>query len=670
MSNAAELSALESVLEEKQFVVPHYQRGYAWKQEQWLALWNDLDNLYRLGATSHFVGMLMLRTQGSRAEVVDGQQRLTTMMILANALREAAGQKPVAYALTFLENDDIQNHFDFHALGRIGAASRISPDHVSSYAKNVKKATLFFKEQAKTLGAQNALHYLNVLLTRFQLFVLEVSDSFDIHIAFETLNNRGLQLSKMELLKNRLIYLCSVLPDEDKLTGARIKDEIHRAWRGIYIALGRIAETSMDDDTFLDAHATVFYGRLREKNWLRNKLFDSEFTTRNPSLRLQDIYDYIGSLETAALWWSHIHQPRHLPSAQQKALTQLNRAQFSNIKPLLLSAFMRAGLEHPGAVIEPAAHAELFAPILNLMIQAERFGVIVFRLLGNKSTLGKAYLDSCAQALLKPGRKDPSDLPGLSAMDSAPAIDYIADYLHAWATNKNTNASRQDPRFDWTGAFSKFDLATTQIEQRFSQHNGGGYYGWQFTRLALFNYEEAFRRNGNAPVKLSWEDFSFDETVEHIFPKAAEAKDDWNQAIPIDGRFNRNDKLRKALGNSIGNLLFLSRSDNSSASNNPYVGPTGKKERYAKNGYSAAQVARVFKKWDTLTIAARGVAILKKCEERWDFELVENSDRYMNYLPLVFGAQHEAISDGKAGRPISERSLKPLVDELLADFQR
>lgn len=670
MSNAAELTSLESVLEGKQFVIPQYQRGYAWKSDQWLALWNDLDNLARLDATSHFVGMLMLRTDGSRAEVVDGQQRLTTVMILANALREAAGLKPTPYPLKFLENEDLQNHFDFHALGRIGVAARISAENASSYAKNIKRAALFFKEKAQSLGAETAIRYLGILLSRFQLFVLEVSDSFDIHVAFETLNNRGLQLSKMELLKNRLIYLCSILPSDGELTDDFMKDEVHRAWRSIYSALGRSPDGSMDDDTFLLAHATVYYGRVREKNWLHNKLFDTHFSTRNAKLRLQEIQTYIHSLETAALWWSHIHQPRNLPASHQKALIRLNRAQFSNAKPLLLSAFMRAGLEQPAAVSEPDKHAELFAPVLTLMIQAERFGVIVFRLLGKNSTWGKADLDTCAQALLEPGRKDPDDMSGLSTMDSASAINYVSDYLRAYATHKDIDDTQEDDRFDWAGAFSEFDHATKVVEQRFTEHNGGGYYGWHFTRLALFDYEEAFRRDGHSPVRLGWEDFSFDETVEHIFPQTPDKKANWDRAIPIVGHANRNGKLRRALVNSIGNLLFLSRSDNSSASNNAYEGPGGKRDRFAKNGYSAAQVARAFKKWDALSIAARGVAILKKCEERWDFTLVADPDCYMSYLPLIFGTQHEAIAEGKAGVKINERSLKAMAKALIEDFGR
>lgn len=670
MSNAAELTSLEKVIEGKQFVIAQYQRGYAWKNDQWLALWDDLDNLARLNATSHFVGMLILRTNGSYVEVVDGQQRLTTVMILANSLRKAAGLKPTLYQLKFLENEDLQNNFDFYALGRLGAAARISSDNSSSYSKNVQGAAEFFENRAQAVGPEVALHYLGVLLTKFQLFVLEVSDSFNIHVAFETLNNRGLQLSKMELLKNRLIYLCSVLPGEGELTNIFMTDEIHRAWRSIYSALGRASDGTMDDDTFLDAHATVYYGRVREKNWLRNKLFVTEFSTRNASISLKDIQSYIGNLEIAALWWSHMHQPRNLPASHQKALVRLNRAQFSNVKPLLLAAFMRSGLDQPAAISEPDKHAKHFEAVLNLMVQAERFGVITFRLLGNKSTLGKADLENCAYALLEPGRKDPYELPGLSAMDAASAISYIAEYLHAWATNKEKGDTFENSRFDWPGLLSEFDHANKAIEQRFAEHNGGGYYGWHFTRLALFDYEEAFRRDGHSPVKLNWENFSFDETVEHIFPQTPDPKGGWDSAIPIDGRINRNGKFRRALVNSIGNLLFLSRSDNSSASNSSYEGNGGKRARYAKNSYSASQVSRVFKKWDALAIASRGVAILKKCEERWDFTLVDDPDRYLSYLPLVFGPQHEAIAEGKAGVKISERSLRTMVNALMADFER
>lgn len=671
MSNAAILSPLAEVLDGKEFVIPRYQRGYAWKEAQWSALWNDLDNMIRLDAATHFVGMLMLRTQDSRTEVVDGQQRLTTIMLLANALREASGTTRIEYPLTFSGNEDLQNHFDFYASGIAGAAARISSDHASSYALNIGEAARFFKAAATSLDPDKAAKYLDVLLERFHLFVLEIPQKLDIHVAFETLNNRGLQLSKMELLKNRLIYLCAVLKSSGSLTGAAVGSEVHKAWRTIYSALGRTPANSTDDDAFLDAHATIYYGKTREKNWLRTKLFNSEFSIRNPALSLEDIQKYVRSLERASLWWSHLHEPRKLPRDHQRWLDRLDRAMFANVKPLLLSAYMRASEASIEALIDPSKLGESTVPIAKLMTNAERFAVIVFRLMGNNGSRGRAYLDGCAYSLLVQGRKDPGDLPGLSAMEAAEAITYVADYLHAWATNKDLDEDEPaaDPRFDWSGEFSKSDYAIRAVEQRFGGHQATGYYGWHFTRLALYNYEESFRRDGHLPQKLSWGAFSFDETVEHIYPQTADSKGGWDKAIPIDGRSNRNGKLRMALVNSLGNLLFLSRSDNSSASNRAYSGsPGSKQERYSKNGYSAAQVARTFDKWDSLAIAARGITILKKCEERWDFTMVDEPHSYMSYLPLLFGASHQAIADGKTGKKITERSLAKVVDKLLADF--
>lgn len=126
-----------------------------------------------------------------------------------------------------------------------------------------------------------------------------------------------------------------------------------------------------------------------------------------------------------------------------------------------------------------------------------------------------------------------------------------------------------------------------------------------------------------------------------------------------------------ALVNSLENLLFLSRSDNSSASNRVYSGPPGaRQDRYSKNGYSAAQVARIFERWDTLAIAARGIAILKRREQRGGFTLVDEPDRYMSYLPPLFGASHQAIAEGKAGKKITERSSARVVEELLEDSGR
>jgi uncharacterized protein with ParB-like and HNH nuclease domain len=78
-------------IEEQQFQIPPYQRPYSWTTEQVDDLWEDL---LENASTGHFLGSLVLSTEHEfRPLVIDGQQRLTTLMILMSVLRDACHER-------------------------------------------------------------------------------------------------------------------------------------------------------------------------------------------------------------------------------------------------------------------------------------------------------------------------------------------------------------------------------------------------------------------------------------------------------------------------------------------------------------------------------------------------------------------------------------------------
>ncbi|GAA7748050.1 hypothetical protein HpCOL16_14470 [Helicobacter pylori] len=87
--------------QEKQFVIPIYQRLYSWKKEQCEQLWDDWDDIIKIGGNDkmngHFIGSILYvrddNTHSSPLLIIDGQQRLTTITLLFIALRNRSSDE-------------------------------------------------------------------------------------------------------------------------------------------------------------------------------------------------------------------------------------------------------------------------------------------------------------------------------------------------------------------------------------------------------------------------------------------------------------------------------------------------------------------------------------------------------------------------------------------------
>lgn len=103
-----ELLTLDSVIEKGVFEIPSYQRGYAWQERQLKDFWNDLEHVSKLGNKFHYMHSLTLRgleneLEYSAFEIIDGQQRLATSLILLSLLAKTTKHKDPKYYSMNLE---------------------------------------------------------------------------------------------------------------------------------------------------------------------------------------------------------------------------------------------------------------------------------------------------------------------------------------------------------------------------------------------------------------------------------------------------------------------------------------------------------------------------------------------------------------------------------------
>jgi len=203
--------------ESEQYVVPAYQRRYSWHERQLGELLDDISLLE--GADTHLLGSIVCLTGYHKAginelELVDGQQRLTTICILLQCIADrlkkdgevsaaqdidrllqarALGEAPVRKVL--LDSLD-STDFEQHLAGK-------TIDHPDN--DNLALAFSVFRrwvgeESLKDLGT-----FLYRLKNQCIVIRLDVSDAKDAFKLFETINNRGLKLSSTDIIKNFIL---------------------------------------------------------------------------------------------------------------------------------------------------------------------------------------------------------------------------------------------------------------------------------------------------------------------------------------------------------------------------------------------------------------------------------------------------------------------------------
>lgn len=333
---ANELQPLSLLFQNRLFRIPDYQRGYAWLQQQLVDFWEDLINLQP--DRFHYTGLLSLKPLKGKetvswgedlwlvengykpCHIVDGQQRITTFVILLNeivgfvrGLEENAGKSdkeitlgyetveeivskyicrkrpPNGVVTTYLFGYEVDNPSAEYMKYKVFEEPYAGAVNETYYTKNLKFAKNFFAENIRKLyeeSGENGLEAVNTLykkLTQKLMFNLyEIDDDYDVFVAFETMNNRGKKLTNLELLKNRLIYLTTLYDDDifDEKDKTALRKKINDAWKEVYYQLGRNKNVPLSDDDFLRAHWIIYFRYSRKRGDDYIKFLLSKFSSK------------------------------------------------------------------------------------------------------------------------------------------------------------------------------------------------------------------------------------------------------------------------------------------------------------------------------------------------------------------------------------------------------
>lgn len=646
-----QLLSLQRIFTDRLFRIPDYQRGYAWGKKEIEEFWNDLLRLS--DGKNHYVGVLTLEpvpyedytkwiddiwlidSKSYRPYyIVDGQQRLTTSIILIVAFSEvmidrgydklnyfSVQQIKSRYILdTKDENCSSSYYFSYDydnpsydyltKVIYLNDKSELDTGKETIYTANLEYAKKFFKDKLLKMDFNELENTFKKLTQHFLFNTYEISTNIDVYVTFETMNNRGKPLSYLELLKNRLIYI-STLFNVDEDVKARLRRDINNCWKTIYHLLGVNKERKLDDDEFLIAHFTLYFDKeIFENNkyyyyyrtpaqFLLNRYFLPQNISEN-KLTVKHVFEYINSLNKSIHNWSIMNNPE---------LSKFN----DDIK-------------------------EYLKKIYYLCIE-------------NKYSYSSTYRGSISillLAILETNVREEYLLKFLQTLEK-----YL--FLNIVIPEECYSSELLEP-IDFHDVISKVksgDLTVLGIRERLSKvveiintsedinkkiinyYNKRGFYGSSMLRYFLCEYEVSLMKaSKNLKEKLNRDILFIDgrDSIEHIYPQNARNAY-WKT------RFSSfTTKERNSLRDSLGNFVAISPQKNSKLGNRSFIEKKGNDLNsvgYKYGTYAEIELCK-YEDWGSNEILDRGFHLVEFLYKRWGLKIGKNKNDIKKFLGIDF----------------------------------
>ncbi|MGV4439203.1 DUF262 domain-containing protein [Ornithobacterium rhinotracheale] len=205
------IADLFSEKESKYYSIPIYQRNYAWTEKEIIQLMHDLNDVFekneKENEKKYFLGTLVVSEKEEYYEVIDGQQRLTTLFVLLAVLSKhtdvtSDSEKSLDLKkLKFLARDRSNETLD-----------KISQKDFDAYKESEKDSIIHAYEMIEKYIKNNISSiskFEDFLFKNVQILRVAVPHDTDLNHYFEIMNTRGEQLEKHEILKARMMNCLS-----------------------------------------------------------------------------------------------------------------------------------------------------------------------------------------------------------------------------------------------------------------------------------------------------------------------------------------------------------------------------------------------------------------------------------------------------------------------------
>ena len=576
------------------YFIPDYQRPYAWEEEHISDFWQDISKSFENNSGSYFLGSFILIKQKEAGgyEVVDGQQRLTTITIFLAVLRDyfhTNGQEDLALKIQneFLVKDgqsrlsvrDVDRlKFNEVVLSKIGSISENKFFKLGShYLEAIKNLQQYIEDKKQEgFGPDYFTKLLDYFLGEVFAIVVVTEDITSAYTIFETINNRGKDLLVQDLLKN---YLLKKVQDEvvsyNKTSEGFAKD--FESEKKTFIAnWNQIEGKKYDLTDMLNYHFSVVGGAKK-----RRDLF-------------KEITDYIRDENKSAnkfmLEWEKtveaydsLQQRSGLSDRAYKNLLSLRQINHKYWVPVLISAKLSGMSE---------------TDFEELIFEVEKMYALYW--VAGYTSVKIKY----------------------------PSWTLVRDYINS---KKDISEIKK---------FIKTNLSVNRVNRKFSEEINDDCYGKSWCRYVLAKYELTLSD------ETMTKEFNFDKIqIEHILPQTM-------NDIYWTSRFT--DDQHNKMVNTLGNLTLLAggikeknKSKNQSASNKPYP---DKLKIYTgetlKDGVSALYMTRELDKikdWTAESLINRKKALTDRLMEIW--QVTEDDVQSEEAVVLDKYAENEFTQD-------------------------
>jgi hypothetical protein len=619
--------SIETLFTHKLFQIPDYQRGYAWEERQWQDLKQDLE-LLPLGR-DHYTGTVVLHMpngalpKSDRAgnkfttyDIVDGQQRLTTLVILIDAIRREMLRFPALREVeeslekTYIRVlDSSEQHLpklqlnsdchDFYYGAILEQQLFVKGPEISAHRRlqGAKKYySEYLMEQCSVLGdtypdwlkemSGKIRHHLKVLIHC-------ISQEADAGVIFETMNNRGKLLTEMEKTKNYLLYLAHQLniDEEHAQTLARL---VNATWTTIFRNLMSYdMESTAHEDSLLRTHWLVTQ-HPDEKRWKGVESVKRAFDLRHENYRnnhillFQHVKQYLATLQSSAVAYCDVYRASHSLTfgafeepdrmRARQAGKQLERSgSVATFLPLLLAL----RLKHP-------ANGKLYAETAEL---CEKFAFRVYRVARWQTRTARTKFLRWAYHLFS----QPGHVPIVKGIQNSIRDEILHNYC-------------SDAQFR--------DFFSLKAEEN-------DYYRWHGLSYFLYEFERHKAKSTQRELKIGWSELvsNRERTIEHILPQTVDAGGYWR------ARFS--EEAYKKYVHDIGNLS-LTR-DNSWLSNRPFPEKKGRQgfPANAPKGYINSDIETErrladYSDWTEEELLKRRQEMVEWALQRWQVDPPES----------------------------------------------